>query len=348
MIAAAQFPLIVCQRGDPQGRLGAALERLVHEQVIAVCDFWAIRSVLATDHPMHAGFDVGPLLERADLVIAVDSPVPWIPKIQAPAAGAKVIHIGADPLFARTPVRGYPADLHITADPAAALTAIADELGERFIDVEARYDEIVRSGEARHARMRETALKGGGTPMTPAYVTHCVAQVMDDDAVMFNELGAAAPFHTARGPNRFFTPPFSGGLGWGLPAAMGAALADRDRLALAAVGDGSYIFANPVACHQIAEAHGLPVLTIVMNNGIWNAVRRATLAMYPDGAAAQMNRMPVTSLEPTPDFTMIAAASRGWAERVRSGDELPAALARAVDVVRNEKRQALLEVSVSV
>ena len=348
MIARAKFPLIIAQRGDPEGRLGAALARLAGEQAIAVCDFWAIRSVLATDHPMHAGFDVGPLLERADLVIVVDSPVPWIQKSQGPAAGAKVIHIGADPMFSRTPVRSYPSDLHIAADPAATLASIADALAGSGGDVATRRDEIASAGDKRRADLRATAMKGSGSPMTPAYVTHCISQAMDDDAVLFNELGIAPQFHYVRGANRCFTPPFSGGLGWGLPAAMGAALADRNRLAIAAVGDGSYTFANPVACHQIAESHGLPVLTIVMNNGIWNAVRRATLSMYPDGDAAQMNRIPVTSLEPTPDFTMIAAASRGWSERVESGADLPAALARAIAVVRNEKRQALLEVSVSV
>lgn len=348
MIAEAEFPLIIAQRGDPAGRLGAALARLADAQAIAVCDFWAIRSVLATDHPMHAGFDVAPLLERADLVLVVDSPVPWIPKTQRPAPGARIVHIGADPMFARTPVRGYPADLHIAADPAATLAALADALAKTGGDVAARRTEIAAAGAARRAKLREVAAQGGGAPMTPAYVTQCINEAMDDDAILFNELGVAAPFHAVRGANRLFTPPFSGGLGWGLPAAMGAALANPDRLNIAAVGDGSYTFANPVACHQIAEAHNLPVLTIVMNNGIWNAVRRATLAMYPDGDAAQMNRIPVTSLEPSPDYTMIAAASRGWSERVADGADLPAALARAIDVVRTEKRQALLEVSVSV
>jgi len=291
---------------------------------------------------------VAPLLERADLVIVVDSPVPWIPKSHRPASGAKVIHIGADPMFSRTQVRGYPSDLHVAGDPAAALGAIADALAKKGGTVSARRDAIAREGDARRASLRATAARGGGSPMTPAYVTQCIGEVMDERAILFNELGIAPPFHRVTGANRCFTPPFSGGLGWGLPAAMGAVLADRDRLAIAAVGDGSYTFANPVACHQIAEAHSLPVLTIVMNNGLWNAVRRATLAMYPDGDAAQMNRIPVTSLEPTPDFAMIAAASRGWSERVESGADLPAALARAVAVVRNEKRQALLEVSVSV
>ncbi|WP_370470488.1 thiamine pyrophosphate-dependent enzyme [uncultured Paracoccus sp.] len=47
---------------------------------------------------------------------------------------------------------------------------------------------------------------------------------------------------------------------------MGAQLADPDRRCIATLGDGSYIFVNPTACHQVAEALGLPVLVIVLDN----------------------------------------------------------------------------------
>jgi acetolactate synthase-1/2/3 large subunit len=70
--------------------------------------------------------------------------------------------------------------------------------------------------------------------------------------------------------------------------------------------------------------------------------------MYPDGQASQMNLMPVTSLAPTPDFVRIVEASRGWGERVERGADLPGALARAIEVIRGERRQALLDVSVAV
>ena len=132
-----------------------------------------------------------------------------------------------------------------------------------------------------------------------------------------------------------------------MPAALGASLANRDRLSIACIGDGSYIFANPVACHQIAEAMELPILTIVLNNGIWNAVRRAALAVFPEGEASRLNTLPLTSLAPNPDYAQIIAASRGWSERVETGDDLPGALERAIEVIRTEKRQALLELMVS-
>ena len=144
-----------------------------------------------------------------------------------------------------------------------------------------------------------------------------------------------------------FTPAFSGGLGWGFPAALGVKLADRNRQVVATMGDGCYIFANPVACHQVAEAMDLPILVVVMNNGIWNAVRRAALAVYPTGEASRLPVLPITSLSPSPDFARIAEASRGWAQNVEQGADLPGAIERALHVIETEHRQALLNVRVS-
>ena len=92
----------------------------------------------------------------------------------------------------------------------------------------------------------------------------------------------------------WYQEPHAGGLGWSFPAALGMSLADRDRLVVATMGDGSYIFANPVACHQIAEALALPVLVVIVNNGEWGAVRQSVLGIYPDGHAARTNAMPLT------------------------------------------------------
>lgn len=147
-----------------------------------------------------------------------------------------------------------------------------------------------------------------------------------------------------REPGGFIGAAVSGGLGWGVPAGLGVQLADRERLVVATIGDGSYMFANPVVCHQIAEALHLPLLIIVFNNGVWNAVRRSTLDIFPDGLASKANRMPVTSLEPAPDYCKIAEASRAWTVRIEKGSDLPGALDRAVEVIRNERRQAFVEV----
>jgi acetolactate synthase-1/2/3 large subunit len=184
--------------------------------------------------------------------------------------------------------------------------------------------------------------------MTKGWAARCVGAFSEKhDGTVVSELGCGLADMTYTRPDRYYQEPHSGGLGWGLPTALGIQIADRDRLVIATIGDGSYMFANPVACHQIAEAYDLPVLTVVLNNAGWNAVQKATKALYPDGAAAKANAMPMTSFTPSPDFTKTAEASRAYTERVEDAAELPAALERALHVIRTERRQALLDVQIA-
>ena len=348
MLAAARNPLIIAQRSDPEGRLSDALATLAESAAIPVIENQALHNNLPTAHPMHGGYDVGPWLGEADVIVVVQSQVPWLQRSQKLAEGAKVIHVGTDPLFQSLPVRSFQNDLAIAGDAAATLTALVGALVGNVPGRDARAIAINKRTDARRAEAVTRALEGDGSPMTPAFVSKCISDILGDDGVVFSELGANPGSMNLRGANRCFRTPFSGGLGWGMPAALGAALADRDRLCIACIGDGSYIFANPVACHQVAEALELPLLTVVMNNGIWNAVRRAARNVYPDGKATRMNTLPITSLEPLPDFCKIAEASRAHAERVEIGTDLPAALERAVQVIRTEKRQAFIEVRVAI
>jgi len=77
---------------------------------------------------------------------------------------------------------------------------------------------------------------------------------------------------------------------------------------------------------------------------VWNAVRRSTLQMYPQGMTGRSNAAPFTRLENLPAFEQICAAAGGYGERVEDPAELPAAIKRALSVVKNEGRQALLNV----
>lgn len=343
-IAESRAPVVLCQRGDPAGALGARLSRSAHAFGLSVAEPFSIRNVLASDDPALLGYDAKAAVAEADLVIVLDSGVPWIEAVSAPASSARVVHIGPDPLFRRMPVRGYRTDLAITADPVLALDALL------ALEPDANAATRRAAGHARSAELRSSRIvpeAGGDGPMTAEWMSACVSEIMDDSAVAFTELGLLLPQMRLRGPNRVFSNVHAGGLGWAMPSALGAQLADRDRLVIACMGDGSYMFANPVSCHQIAEALDLPILTIIKNNAMWNAVRRSVVRGYPDGAAARMNRVPLTSLEPVPDFCSVARASRAHAERVERGADLPAALARAIEIIRTDRRQVLLDLSVA-
>ncbi len=123
-------------------------------------------------------------------------------------------------------------------------------------------------------------------------------------------------------------------------------LAEPETLVFATMGDGSYVFANPTACHQVCEAMNLPVITCVLNNKEWGAVRHSVTGLYPDGFAAKSNIMPLTSLQPTPDYSLVAKASRAHTERVEHGEELPGALERSIQIASEERRQVLLDIQI--
>jgi acetolactate synthase-1/2/3 large subunit len=348
ILAAAAHPLIISARAGRAAGGAEALTRFADRFAMPVVEFWPPQNSLPTTHPMHGGFDVAPWLAEADAVLVLDSLVPWLPSRHALPAACPVIQIGPDPTFTGLPMRSFPATVAVQSGVTAALdaleAALAARLKGRRAALAARRDRIGTHNRDRRAAARAAARTGNGAPMSAGWISYCLDQAKDEDAILFNELGADPAVLTFEHPATYFSHSLAGGLGWGLPAALGAKLACPDRLVIAAVGDGSYMFANPVACHQVGEALGLPVLTIVFNNGVWKQVRSSTEAVYPDGHAMRANRMPLTSLEPAPRYEMIVEASGGYGERVEAADDLPAALERALHAIKREKRQALLNV----
>ena len=352
ILARADRPLIICQRG-PGGRDGfATLAHLAEDWAMPCVEYWPNQMSLSTEHPMHAGYDPGAKLAAADAVLVIDALTPWAPAQHAPPSECPVIQIGQDPLFSRTPVRGFRCDVALPGDVGQVLAALANAMAPHLENksdaIAARRPALVEDNFRARTARHQQAEDGCGEPMSKGWVARCVGAFSEaHDSIVLSELGCQLADMTLTRPDCYFQEPHSGGLGWGLTAALGFQLAERERLVVATVGDGSYMFANPVACHQIAEAYDLPLLTIVLNNSGWNAVRQATKALYPDGAAAKANVMPLTSFSPSPDFVKVAEASRGYAERVDHGADLPAALERARHAIQQDRRQALLDVQVA-
>ena len=87
LIASAKDPLIAVQRSDPDGEFSRALSAFANDHAIPVAEFRGMRNVLASRDPMASGSAIGPLLKRADLVIVIDAPVPWVQKNVQPRDG---------------------------------------------------------------------------------------------------------------------------------------------------------------------------------------------------------------------------------------------------------------------
>jgi acetolactate synthase-1/2/3 large subunit len=289
---------------------------------------------------MHFGFEVGPYLPQADVVVVLDAPVPWIPRAVQPRADATIIHISADPLLVRYPFRDFEADLLITAETAAALSALqaalADAMRGRDEAIAARRRLAAKLQAERMARLRQQ-IEAARTqlPISPLWLAACIDAAKREDAVIVSELGIPLAPLTLRHPGSYMGNMLAGGLGMGLGAGLGAKLAAPEREVIVTVGDGSYMFGNPLPYHYVAQAEGLPTLTVVANNQSWHAVRRATLDVYPEGAAAKANVMPLTELKPSPAFERIVEATGGgYAQKVEHPAELPQAVERALAAVR--------------
>ncbi len=335
MIAKAQMPLIIAGRSGRSAAAFHALGDLALEHALPVVQ--GLVSSIASSNPMYLGFATQEILAMADLIVVLDAPVPWVPHNMRPDRETKLIHIAHDPHFSTYPMRGFECDLAVAGDPGAAIdmlrVALRDALRERQPAVDSRRARIAELRTrilARRAAIIEQAKSSA--PIYPALVAHALNQVKDRDAIISDELGVPQPFLDLEEPNCFLSGS-SGGLGVGLGQALGAKIAARERQVITCCGDGSYMFGLPTAAHYVARAEKLPTLTIIMNNSMWYAVRRATLGMYPDGMAAKANKLPIVDLTPSPDYEKIVETCGGYGEKVEDPAKLVDAIARGLQKV---------------
>jgi acetolactate synthase-1/2/3 large subunit len=347
-LAAAQRPVIVAQRGAGSDEGFAALAALADTWGIPVVHYWAVQLAIATDHAMCVGSNPEPWLSEADVVLVLDSLAPWSPEIHKLAPDCRVIQAGPDPLYSRFPVRNFQADLSLAGELSDIVPALAAAMQNHSANGGRRAEVAAKAAAIRAATLRGAERGGNGEQMTKEWVSLCLSRVIEGmDATVLSELGCPLDALTLRSATSWYQEPHSGGLGWSFPCALGMQLARPDAVIVATMGDGSYMFANPVACHQIAEALDLPVLVLVLNNREWGAVRKSVLGTYPDGHASKVNRMPLVSLNPSPDFGFVARASRAWTARVDVAAELESTLIAALEHVRTKRTHALVEISVA-
>jgi acetolactate synthase-1/2/3 large subunit len=347
LLAASKRPLIITADAGRERVAVAALAAFAERFAIPVVEHRQRHLNLPADHPCHLGYSPTPLIDGADLVLVIDCDVPWIPGRKPPSPDAKIIHIGVDPLYSRYPIRGFTCDVAITGAARLVLPTLGQALlpfAERM-PIEARRKDLAERREAMRADWRKSRDDARAMrPISPIWVSACLAEARDPGSAIVNEYTLLPEHCPSTRPGSFFGSSPAAGLGWGAGAALGVKLAEPEREVIAVLGDGSYLFSNPVAVHHAAQLHRLPVLFVVVNNAMWGAVRRATLGMYPQGEAARSNRPPFIDLDELPAFEEVCAASGGYGERVEDPAELPAALQRALYAVHVEKRQALLNV----
>jgi acetolactate synthase-1/2/3 large subunit len=319
----------------------------VHESVPSAMNF-------PHDHELYLGNQwnephQNEALAKSDLVLVIDSDVPWIPTINRPADGAPIFHVDVDPLKEKMPLWYIGAERSFRADAATALRQLNEALAARPLDgsmVAARSAHHAARSKARRERLAALEAADSGV-ITPEFLTAVVRRHVDDDTIVLNEgitnYPAVANHMAMMRPGSIFA---SGGgsLGWNGGAAFGAKLAAPDKTVVALTGDGSYMFSVPSSVHWMAARYKAPFLQIVYNNRGWKAPRFSALGVHPDGYASRANDLDL-SFDPPPDYAGIATAAGGaYGRRVERPEEVEDAVAEAFHAVREEKRAAVLDV----
>jgi acetolactate synthase-1/2/3 large subunit len=335
----AQRPLIITAelgryRGGPE-----ALVHLAQREAIPVIEHGKRNFFnFPTDHPMHLGFSPSPFVEQADLMIAVECPVPWIPAVSELSEIPPMIQIGVDPLASQIPGRAFPADLALAGDPALILRALSLSLEKRrraADSIAKRFDALSSEHRRVQQQARSQAIADASRQMiTKRYLSYCIGQTVDDDCVIFNEHSLESQLVRRSLPDSWFESSLAAGLGWSLGAALGARLAAADKTMVVALGDGSYFFNTPTSANYIAAANQLPILVIVFNDSGWSVIRNS----YGGGK----RKYPLSDLDPVVQFERVAEACGGIGLRVEQPSEVLPVLRRALQLVREERRHVLV------
>jgi acetolactate synthase I/II/III large subunit len=348
-LVSAKSPLIVTQRVGAHPNTVKSLADLAECFAIPVVSPAGMYMNFPSNHPLHLGYVSEPLVQEADVILVIDADVPWFPAMAQPRDTATVIHMGVDPFFSRYPVRGYPCDIPIVADSSVAIPLLTQALGRSRAQAERMIGErfgrlnTLHRGQERMARERLTHVQTE-RPIEFEWVSHCIDQVKDDDTILVNEYDLNLTQVQLTLPGSYFAASPAAGLGWGTGAALGVKLAAPENTVIATLGEGAYMFGCPTAAHFVSRAYQLPVLFVIFNNQCWNAVKRATRGVYPNGWAAKTDTWPLAELVPSPSFERMADVHGAYGELVEDPAEVLPALRRGLKAVRQEKRQAILNI----
>lgn len=349
IIRGAENPVIVTTNGGRTPQEFEALGIFADTFAIPVTQRKPRFMALSTDHPMHRGYDPDELLSAADAVLAIECDVPWLPSKSAPDLACKVIQIGADPLFTSYPMRGFRADETLVGAVPDVLFGLRNSLEPYRLTESDRITERRKRVTSEHLHQRKAwsaALKQSKDrhPIDPIWASHCINAIKGEDGIIVRELPLVMGQMNFTRPGCYISPNWAAGLGSGLGTALGVKLFHPARLVICVLGDGSYMFGTPLAAHYLAGAESLPVLTVIFNNERWDAVRKSTRGMYPDGAAAKAEREAFTHFEKDTRYEKVVEAVGGLGLRVTDPSALPEALRRAADAVLLDRRQAVVNV----
>jgi acetolactate synthase-1/2/3 large subunit len=321
------------------------LDALAREAGIRVVQNGAIHLCLPADSPCHAGGDAR-LAAETDCGLLLDVDVPWVPSLVRENLAARWIQVDVDPMKRDLPMWSFPVDIRVAGDCATVLAQVLEAIRARADDafrrrVAARVGSWAPAREARLAAVAASAAKPGeADALNPAWAMAQLARHLSPEDFILNEAirnGPAVQQQIPRTVPGTYIGTAGGGLGFSGGMALGIKLAQPERRVVQIVGDGSFHFCNPDTVYATAAEYGLPILTVVLDNRGWSAVKEATMRVYPDGNAAATDsfhsRLDGRRNTAQRGFEGVAAAFGAHGERVTRAEELDPAIRRCIAAV---------------
>ncbi|HEY0424378.1 MAG TPA: thiamine pyrophosphate-binding protein [Rhodopila sp.] len=344
IIAKASSPVIVA--GDAVAQGGALQELVALAEALGAPVYdegMASRAVFPSSHPLYRGAlvrlpeAIRGMLMQHDLLISVGGDLFTLSlpgDVESMPEGFPVVHLDTDPWEL---AKNYPEKVSILGEPRVTLPELteavlkarsgmeAEAAAKRLVHVRA---EGVASLQKLHAMADAVAERH---PIHPLALMQTIGRLLPDDAVVIDET-----ISSGNGLRRFlksdeaqsFYGLRGGGIGWGLPAAIGVKLALPDRPVVALIGDGSAMYT--IQGLWTAARENLRMVFVVINNYSYRILKQRTNAMK--GLAAQADTYVAMDLDkPRIDFASVARGLGLTAHKAGSlsdlGDLMAAALA---------------------
>jgi len=372
LLVEAASPVIVVEALSRAPGALAALRALAERLAAPVVDTSQAsrgRPSFPGRHPLDATDDREEALREADVVLALDvedylgalgATDRATRRVRSLApAGARLIAISLNDYAVRSWAHTFqslvPVDVPIAADTGIAVPALAALVGERL-----RRDARAGDREARRERWRQRhaarrkewqAAVDAQHDARPVALPVLAAEVWDaiagEDWVLTNGVaGGWARRLWDWQPERAFGGSGGAGLGYGLPASLGMALAFRDtgRLCVDLQSEGDLLYV--ASAFYTAAHHRLPLLTIICDNGTYGNDEMHQEAIARErGRPVERKTIGIRIDDPAPDYARLAASFGIHAEGpIGDAATLGAALERALRVVKEDRRPAVLDV----
>ncbi len=353
-LMASDEPLLVTAYAGRNHEAPALIERLAELCGMRVCEFNSIYLNIRRNSPYFAGFNPAAFTAQADFGLMVDVDVPWIPKTTRVNPDAYWAQMDVDAIKRDIPMWGFPLNARLEGDSVKLLKQLiaviennatpefkrkAQERGQTFL------------AEQEKNKQRVAALAndpGKVNAINPHFLCAAFGQLIDSKDVVLNEAirNTTAVFEQIpREVPGSLMGLSGGGLGFSAGTALGMKLAQSENRVIHFVGDGSFYFSNPSAVYAVARQYNLPILTVLLDNGGWSAVKESTLRMYPLGEAKNTDQF-ASDLGYGTNFAAIAEAAGAHGERLADPAEVTASIKRCLAAL-DSGQSALLHVRIT-